>query len=277
MEVVFKNVTVYRNYKSLIQKKLLSNIDMVIPKNKITAIYGDYNKNIIGPLICALETPSVGSIIVGKHVIKRNKYINNINDLRFEVGYAPSDPRKYLFKKTVKAEVEYGMKHYKYRLNRIQERPLDALKLVGLDSSYEKRNPQNLSLSEQKKVMIASIIAYNPKIIIFDEIEKGLNNIDRNNIIRLIKTLKDKYQRTIILISNDIEFIFKCFDHIYVIKESKLVFTCEISDLYNQNIDRHIQLPQIVDFVKKARNKGAKIEDFYEFNELIKGVYRDVK
>lgn len=277
MEISFNNVTVYSNYKSKLQKKILSNVYLEIPKNKITAIYGDYNKKIIGQLICALETPSIGTIRVGNYVIKRNKYIKNINDLRFEVGYAPSDPRDFFFKKNVKSEIEYGMKHYRYRLNRIQERPTDALKLVGLDSSYEKRDPQKLSLSEQKKVVLASIIAYNPKIIILDEIEKGLNHLDRNNIIRLIKTLRNKYQRTIIIISNDIDFLFKCIDYIYVMKDSEIVFACEKKDLYNQDIERHIELPKIVDFIKKARSNGSKIEDYYEFNELIKGVYRDVK
>ncbi len=277
MEIKFNNVTVYNNYNSPIQEKILSNIDFEIKEKSITAFYGDYNKNMIGKLMCAIETPSIGSVKIGKFTIKRNEYIKNINSLRFEIGYAFSDPRDYLFNETVKQEIEYGMKHYKYRLNKIKERPIDALKLVGLDETYYFRNPLNMSLSEQKKVMIASIIAYNPKVIIFDEIEKGLNNYDRNNIIRLIKLLKTKHQRTIILISNDVDFLLKCVDYIYVINDGKVVYSCEQKDLYISDIDRYIKLPKIIDFVQKARKRGSKLEDYYEINELIKGVYRDVK
>lgn len=277
MEIKFNSVTVYRNYNSPIQEKILDKLTLEITKKSITTFYGDHNKEVIGKLICALENPSIGSVKIDKYLISRNRYVKGINNLRFEIGYAFSDPRDYLFEKTVKSEIEFGMKHYKYKLNKINERPIDALKLVGLDESYYHRNPLDLSLSEQKKVMIASIIAYNPKVIIFDEIEKGLNNYDRNNIIRLIKLLKTKHKRTIILISNDIDFIFKCTDYIHVIEKGKLLFSCEKKDLYNEGIGKMIKLPQIIKFVNKAREKGSKLEDYYELNELIKGVYRDVE
>ncbi len=277
MEIKFEDVNLYSNDVLISKKKIIDNLNLEIPEKSITALYGDYNKSMIALLISALIKPDSGIVKVGKHILKKDSHLNKINDLRFEVGYAPSDPRKFLFKQTVKQEIEYGMKHYKYHLNRLKERPLDALKLVGLDNSYEKRNPYNLSLSEQKKVMIASIIAYNPKVLIFDEIEKGLNNIDRNSIIRLIKLLKNKYNRTIILISNDINFLFQCIDNIYVINDGKLVFNCTKKDLYNRNIERYIEVPKIIEFVKQARIKGSKIEDYYDINELIKGVFRDVE
>ena len=39
----------------------------------------------------------------------------------------------------------------------------------------------------------------------------------------------------------------------------------------------YIDIPDIVNFINLARNKGAKIDNYYELNELIKGVYRDVE
>lgn len=277
MEINYKNVTFYRHYNSSIEKKIINNLNLSIPVNKISAFVGGEEKSVAGKMICALEIPSIGMLKVGNYIIEKNRHIKNVNKLRFEIGYLYSDPEKFLFNSTVKKEIEYGMKHYNYKTSMIKERPIDALKLVGLDESYYKRNPMNLSLSEQKKVMLASVLAYNPKTIIFDEFEKGLNFRDRKNLIRLIKMLKNKYKRTIIIISNDLNFMLDFVDYYYIFENGDVVFNCTKEDLYNKGVEKFIELPELVNFVLKAQNKGSKIPNYYELNELIKGVYRDVK
>lgn len=277
MEIKFQNVTLYHNYHTPLEKKLLSNFSLDIPAKKISAFVGDSNKSIIGKMICALELPSIGKVVVGNQIIENRRYIKKINSLRFEIGYVFSNPNDFLFHKSVKEELEYGMKHYNYKLEKIEARPLDALKMVGLDETYYKRNPLELSLTEQKKVMLASILTYNPKVIIFDEFEKGLNNQDKENIIRLIKMLKNKYNRTIIVISNDINFLLNFVDYYYVIKEGSLVYSCTKEELYNKGIEKYFEIPNIINFIQLARERGSNIKNHYDFNELIKGVYRDVE
>lgn len=277
MEIKFEKVTLYRNYRTPLEKRILNNFSLTIPEKKVTAILGDADKSIIGKLICALELPNIGKIKIGKHIIENRRYIKNINSLRFQIGYVFSNPNDFLFHKTVKEEIEYGMKHYNYRTDKIDVRPIDALKMVGLDEKYYKRNPLEMSLTEQKKVMLASIIAYNPDVIIFDEFEKGLNHQDRENIVRLIKLLKTKYNRTIIVISNDTNFLLNFVDYYYVIKKGEVVFSCTKEELYNKEIDKHFEIPNIISFVLKAREKGSNMVNQYEINELIKEVYRDVK
>lgn len=277
MEINFSNVTHYKYYNTEIEQKVLANLNLQIPKNKISALVGSEEKSLIGKMICALEMPHVGNVKIGKYNLEHKKYIKKINELRFVVGYVFNSPEDYLIHDTVKQEVEYGMKHFKYKLNKLAEHQKDALKIVGLDESYNLRNPLELSLTEQKKVMLASILAYNPKVIVLDEFEKGLNYQERKNLIRTLKMLKDKYNRTIIVISNDLDFLINFVDFYFVIKNGNVSFNCTKEDFFNKGIEEHFQLPQIVDFIHKARKKGSKLINYYEINELIKGVYRDVK
>jgi len=277
MEINFKNVTLYRNYNSQMENKELNNLNLSIQKGKISALVGDKEKSTIGKMICALEIPSIGKIEVGKYKIESKRYIKDVNNLRFEVGYLFPDPNDYLFNKSVKKEIEFGMKHYNYKLDKINNRPIDALKLVGLDETYYERNPLEMSLSEQKKVMLASILAFNPKVIIFDEFEKGLNEKDKKNIIRLIKMLKNKYNRTIVMISNDMNFLLNFVDYYFLIKNGTTSYNFTKEDLFNKGVEVHIELPAIVSFIKLAREKGSNLTNYFDINELIKGVYRDVK
>ena len=277
MEIKFVNVSYFSNPNTKSENKLLSDINIEIPNNKISAISGTHEKKVIGKLICALERPNIGKIKVGKYVIEKEGYIKRINNLRFDIGYAFSSPKDFFFNKTVRKEIEYGMENYRYKLNKLNSRPIDSLKVVGLDESYLERNPLELSLSEQKKVMLAAILAYNPKIIILDEFEKGLSYQDKKNLIRLLKMLKNKYKRTIILISNDQNFLINLVDYYYIINKGSIVFQCTKEELFNKGIEKYIDIPDIVNFINLARNKGAKIDNYYELNELIKGVYRDVE
>lgn len=277
MEIKFNNVTHYKYYNTEIEQKILGNLNLIIPQNKISALIGSDEKSLIGKMICALDIPHVGSINIGKNTFEYKKHIKNINEIRFEVGYAFSNPEDYLIQETVKQEIEYGMKHFKYKLNKLTEHQIDALKIVGLDETYNDCNPLELSLTEQKKVMLASTLAYNPKILVLDEFEKGLNHQERKNLIRIIKMLRDKYKRTVIIISNDLDFLINFVDYYFVIKNGTVSFNCTKEDFYNKGIEEHFELPQIVKFIKLAQEKGSKLTNYYEINELIKGVYRDVK
>lgn len=89
--------------------------------------------------------------------------------------------------------------------------------------------------------------------------------------------LKNKYKRTIIIISNDLNFMLDFVDYYYIFENADVVFNCTKEDLYNKGVEKFIELPELVNFVLKAQNKGSKIPNYYELNELIKGVYRDVK
>ena len=61
------------------------------------------------------------------------------------------------FNSTVRKELEFGMKYFKYRTKSVSERVKNSLKLVDLDERILRVNPQKLTLIDAKKVALACV------------------------------------------------------------------------------------------------------------------------
>ena len=181
MEIEFNNVSFIINKGTPLEKTILNNVTFKLEKGKIHTILGASNsgKTAIADLINALNVPTSGSVRVGTF-INDGRRIKDINELRFQTGYVFKNPFDMFFNKTVKKEIEFGMKYFKYKLDKLEVRAIDSLKLVGLDESYLNMNPLNLTVVDAKKVALACAIIYNPKVLILDEPTSGLDPIMQN-------------------------------------------------------------------------------------------------
>ena len=163
-------------------------------------------------------------------------------------------------------------------MDKMAIRTSDALKLVGLDDSYLKLNPKILTLVDAKKVALACALVCNPSIIILDEFTNGLNNKDKSELLRLLRMLKNKYKKTIILLSKDTNFCYQIVDQVYIMNLTKLVASGKKELLEDSDFISRIglEVPLIVKFVDECRSKGHEINYYSNILDLLKGVYRDV-
>ena len=154
----------------------------------------------------------------------------------------------------------------------------DALKLVGLDESYLRLNPLRLTLVDAKKVALACVLIYNPSIIILDEFTTGLSHSDKEELIRLLRILKNKYRKTIIMLSKDTSFCYQISDYVYLMKLTKIVAKGDKTLLEDSEVLENcgLKVPEIVTFVQACNKKGHEIDYYTNILDLIKGVYRDV-
>ena len=156
-------------------------------------------------------------------------------------------------------------------------RAIDALKLVGLDETYLKKNPLELSTTEQKKIMLAGVLAGNPKIIILDDFEKGLVKNEQKRIKNLLKTLNQKFNKTIIIISNNTNFLKNLCEYFYLISKGEVILEDDKEIFDNDLLYKHIDMPKIREFIEYANSLGHKFDNYEDVKELIKAVYRDTK
>lgn len=277
MEIEFKNVTLLKNQSCCNDTKVVQNLTFTLKEKNIYAFIGNSSsgKTSICELISFLEVPTKGYIRVGNYI--NNGKWKKLNKLRFNVGYVYSRPSEMFFHKTVRKEIEFSLKNFKYSKNKINSRIINSLKMVGLNEDYLDLDPFRLSLNEQKKLALACTLVYNPKVIIIDEATTGLNNKEKKDLIRLLKILKNKYKKIVILMSKDTDFLYTFVDYVYILDKGNIVKAGKKDILTNVKLLEKYQLkiPEIVKFVYEAKKRNIKINYHNNINDLIKEVYRN--
>lgn len=283
MEIKLEQVDFSYKKVNYQQKDVLKNMNMIFENGKITGIMGQSGsgKTTLLELIDHFLVPTNGKIHVGSFEFERDSKIQNINEYRFQVGYVTQFPEEQFISFTVKEELEFNLKLYHYKVDQLQKRVEDSLKLVGLDKEYLNKNPFNLSNGEKRKVAIASVLIYNPKIVLLDEPTVGLDNKDKKSLITLIKMLKTRYQKTIVIVSHDSDFLHQLVDYIYILNEGNVVMEGDKYEVFKQvrKLKKYgIQAPKVIQFSDKVLTK-KKIKIGYrdQINDLIKDIYRYVK
>lgn len=284
MEIKFNNVSFSYNVKSPLEKEVLKDINIEIENGKITGLIGKSGsgKSTMVQLINALNFPTKGNLEVGTFIIdSKKRKIKKVNDLRVNIGLIFQFPEEQFFNMTVIEEISFGMKYFKFKTADIEKRVVNALKMVGLSKDYLYRNPFTLSSGEKRKIAIASILAYNPSIIILDEPTIGLDSISKKKLVELIRTLKNRYKKTIILVSHDVDLIHQISDKIIVLNDGKVVLDGNKYDVFKHEAELKkygIKLPKAIEFSNLVYKKtGKKIGYRDDINDILKDVYRNAR
>lgn len=275
MEIKFNNVSYSENSKTPFEKKYLKNVSFEILENKITAIISN-DESKIGELLTGVKKPTSGNITYGDFINKKGYTYENINEYRKHVAWINCSSKKEFLCNTVREELSLTIRNYMKNCKDIEKRIIDSLKLVGLDSSYIDANPNDLSFIEQKKVIFANTISYNPNVLIIDGYDNGMNYKEKDILKKMLRLLKVRYNKTIIIISNNIEFIMDLVDNYIVINNGLCVLNGNKNEFYNDELYKYVEMPKIIEFIKYVRDMGHCIEEYVDIKELIKGIYRDV-
>ena len=275
MEIVFNKLSYVENKMSSSPKNYLDNVSLEIKQGSIIGFIGE-NISIIGKLLMVIKRPSKGELKLDNIVVKRTSHINNINLLRKKMAFMIDDNFNFITD-NVKSEIETVMKNYNYHTKDVNKHIVDSLKIVGLSEDYLDRDPNELSYTEKKKVNLACMLSYNPEVIILENFEKGLIARERTYFKNLFLKLKNTFNKTIILLTKDITFMFGIVDNLNVINNAKIVISGDADTFYENKLYKYIEMPKIVEFTKYVQEQGHNILEYVDIKELIKEIYRNVK
>ena len=257
MEIKFINIS-YKlkniNYK---------NINIRFNSNYITGLYGDNFETI--PKLLKKELNYQGQILFNNKVISLNEKISYIKEI---------DKDTFLTKK-VSDEFYLKKKNLNIKETEYLDKIVSALKMVGLNKKYLKRDINTLSKSEKKLLEISLELVSEPNIIIFNEPFLYLNSNYCYNIKKIILELKEKYQKTVIILSNDINVLYELCDELIIFKENNILISGKKSLVFKDSefLEKNdIELPNIILFNKIALAYNKKIKACYDNDSLIKGV-----
>lgn len=280
MELEFVNVTYKENVRTPLEKTYINNFSYKFSEGKVYSIIGSTTsgKEKLPLLINAVNKPYTGIIKIGEF-INDCKYIKNINKLRMNVGYIKENPNEFLFNKRVIDELNFGIKYFKYKLNKQSIRIQEALTLVGLTEDYLYKEVNSLSLNEKKRLSIASSLIFNPSIIVLEEPIMFLTYKDKEKLIKLIHTLKTKYKKTIIIITKDTNLPYEVLDEVLLFSDGELVESGGKELLTQDKLINKIKcdIPEIVKFINVSNKMNANLTYTSNILDLIKEVYRNAK
>jgi phospholipid/cholesterol/gamma-HCH transport system ATP-binding protein len=99
-----------------------------------------------------------------------------------------------------------------------------ASKLADVDmEGTEDLMPEELSGGMQKRVGLARALAENPSIILYDEPTTGLDPVITHNINNLILRTRARYKATSLIISHDMESVFRISDRVGLLVDGKII------------------------------------------------------
>ena len=126
------------------------------------------------------------------------------------------DPSSQFLCGTVKDEIYFPGRNFNIGPDFI-DGLMHSLNLKNL----EFKSPFHLSFGQQERTVIGAILSGNPDIIILDEPTQGLDAAGKNLIIKLILALK-RAQKSVAVISHDLDFLQSTTDRIFRLEQGKL-------------------------------------------------------
>ena len=241
----------------------LNDVSLEIPEGKITSIIGHTGsgKSTLIQTLNGLLIPTSGEVNVGEYKITPKKNKNkNIKKLRKSLAIVFQFPEYQLFEETVEKDVAFGLKNYGVKEKEAIEKAHIALNEVGIDESFYKRSPFELSGGEKRRVAIAGILALEPDILVLDEPTAGLDPEGSQIILNIIKKYHDS-GKTIILVTHDMNIVLNHSDNVVVINDGDIAFSGTPSDLFTQDVAKYsIDVPELFKFSQLLISKGVKLD-----------------
>ena len=245
------------------EKKALDEISLEIPDGQFIGIIGHTGsgKSTLIQHLNGLLKATGGAVYYNGENIYQEGY--DMRMLRSKVGLVFQYPEHQLFEVDVFSDVCFGPKNLGLSTEEVEARAKQALTQVGLEESYYRKSPFELSGGQKRRVAIAGILAMHPEVLILDEPTAGLDPKGRDEILDQVAYLQKERGITVILVSHSMEDVAKYVDRIIVINDGKAVF-----DDTPKKVFRHykeleamgLAAPQVTYMVKALEEKGWDID-----------------
>ena len=220
--------------KKYSDKVILENINLELPKNKITAFIGSNGagKSTLISIISRTLAKDSGEVFIDE------KELKNWNTTELSKRLSILKQSNHLnIKLTVRELINFGrFPHSKGKLTKEDVKKVDeAIEYMDL-SDLENRYIDELSGGQRQMAYIAMIIAQDTDYIFLDE---PLNNLDMKHSVQIMKILRnliDEHGKTIMIVIHDINFVSCYSDYIVALKNGKIIKQGNTEDIIQSKV-----------------------------------------
>ena len=198
----FENIT--KNYPSRTGEPptVLQDLNLHIPAGQITVFVGPSGcgKTTSLRMINRMVEPNSGTITIdGVNVHEKNPY-----ELRRGIGYVMQQGG-LMPHRTVAQNIATVPRLLGASRKEAQARALELLNVVGLDSSYAKRYPFQLSGGQVQRVGVARALAADAPVLLMDEPFSAVDPVVRTDLQKELLRLQGRLAKTIVFVTHDID------------------------------------------------------------------------
>lgn len=277
MEIVFKQVNFAYQGIGVGNRAVLNDVNLSIPEKQITALIGKTGsgKTTLMQLCNGILMANSGQVRVGNINVSQTTSEDELFQLKKQVGMVFQFPETQLFERTVLEDVMFGALNFGYNKEQAKEMAVAALKRVGIDDIYFNQSPLSLSGGQMRRVAIAGVLAYAPKVLVFDEPTAGLDTSSKQEFMSLCRTLRQEGM-TIIIVSHDMDEVAELADNVAVMMNGTVVdFGTSKEVFHRSNFDTYgLDRPQVVKLYRVLNEQYhvAMTKKPVTFAELMSGL-----
>ena len=282
MQISLKNVSYTYNYKTPYAREVLKDINLNVEEGSYTVIIGKTGsgKSTLIEHINGLLLPTQGEVLVNNVLItnpkskkEKRELAKKLKVLRQDVAVLFQFSEQQLFETSVLKDIIFAPLNYGISEERAISKAKELIKLVGLDESYLDKSPFELSGGEMRKVALCGVLALEPKVLILDEPTVALDYKSREEIMTMVKKLKDELNMTIVLISHNMNYVLEYADKVFVLKNGKINFEGTVEELFADEKllkENSLEQPELLKFYNKLQENNIKLDVFpRKYEDLI--------
>lgn len=247
----------------------LDNVSVTIPRGSYVAILGHNGsgKSTFSKLISGLYKPTSGEIYIDGIMIKKN----SLRDIRKKIGIIFQNPDNQFIGSTVEDDLAFGLENANVDREKMKKIIQDLAAKVDMENFLD-REPNSLSGGQKQRVAIASVLALNPEIIIFDEATSMLDPKGKEDVLKIIKNIQKTREKTLISITHDMDEAIMA-DYCIVFSKGKIIAFDESKNILNNSKiieESKIDSP----FIYKISSKIDGIKPTYDIEELLENIWK---
>ena len=246
----------------------LKNVSFSVPDGQWLSILGHNGsgKSTLAKLLLGLLAPTAGEIKYNGVLLDEN----SVNEIRKNVGIVFQNPDNQFVGFNVKYDIAFGLENHNVKREEMVKLIDEYIKKVDMDG-YLEREPQTLSGGQKQRVAIAGILALNCETIILDEATSMLDPEGVEDIINLIDELHNKYNKTVITITHDLNLAQKS-DRVLVFRQGEIIAEGTPDEIFKQGEilrSSNLDMP----FPLKAYDKASSIDVLKNDERLINALW----
>lgn len=237
---------------------IIKDLNLSIEEGEYVTLLGHNGsgKSTLSKLLIGLLEAKSGTIKINNLELNEE----NVYKIREKIGIVFQNPDNQFVGVTVEDDIAFGLENRNIPQKEMKETILEYAKLVGMEE-YLKRNPETLSGGQKQRVAIASVLAFKPDIIIFDEATSMLDPNGVNEVLKTIRSLVGK--KTIISITHNLNEA-RFADRVVILNDGKVVLNGKPTEVFKNKqvlLDSNLDITESMKLIEKVNDSDIDIKN----------------